>query len=121
MPRPTVRKWCEHGYNTAFSKTKQDLKNHFSVTLNEEELVKEPEPVVEEPEPVVEDKAISFTIPIHLEDKEMDLFVYEGQSAEDAVVVFCQKNVEDDVSACIRQLIPIVMERIESESEPTEV
>lgn len=120
MPRPTVRKWCEHGYNTAFSKTKQDLKNHFSVTVKTE-TVKEPEPEVVEPAVVVEDKAISFTIPIHLEDKEMDLYVYEGQSAEDAVVAFCQKNVQDDVAACIRQLIPIVMERIESESTPKEV
>jgi hypothetical protein len=25
MPRPTVRKWCEHGYNTAFTKTMKGI------------------------------------------------------------------------------------------------
>jgi len=30
MPRPTVRRWCEHGYNTAFRKTLTDLKTHFT-------------------------------------------------------------------------------------------
>jgi hypothetical protein len=29
MPRPTVRRWCEHGYNVAYSKTMKDLKQHF--------------------------------------------------------------------------------------------
>lgn len=29
MPRPTVRRWCEHGYNVAFSKTSKDLATHF--------------------------------------------------------------------------------------------
>lgn len=32
MPRPTVRKWCEHGYQTAFAKTLSELANHFKVT-----------------------------------------------------------------------------------------
>lgn len=30
MPRPTVRRWCEHGYNVAFQKTLNDLRTHFS-------------------------------------------------------------------------------------------
>lgn len=34
MPRPTVRRWCEHGYNVAFDKTVQDLKTYFTVSLN---------------------------------------------------------------------------------------
>jgi hypothetical protein len=29
MPRPTVRKWCEHGYNVAFEKTKKDVGAYF--------------------------------------------------------------------------------------------
>jgi hypothetical protein len=29
MPRPTVRKWCEHGYNVAYAKTLKDLRNHW--------------------------------------------------------------------------------------------
>lgn len=30
MPRPTVRRWCEHGYNTAYQKTLADLATHFN-------------------------------------------------------------------------------------------
>lgn len=44
MPRPTVRKWCEHGYNVAFKKTIEDLHSHFK-PLNEpalEEVYTEP-------------------------------------------------------------------------------
>lgn len=63
----------------------------------------------------------------------MDLFVHEGErlslfqsnissnissiiinSAEDAVIAFCKKNVADDVTTCIRQLVPVVLERIEA-------
>ena len=29
MPRPTVRKWCETGYNVAYTKTLKDLRTHF--------------------------------------------------------------------------------------------
>ena len=38
--------------------------------------------------------------------------VYEGQNAEEAVLEFCSKNATDDVSACIRQLLPIVIEQL---------
>jgi hypothetical protein len=34
MPRPTVRRWCEYGYNTAFQKTMRDLYNHFTSSIN---------------------------------------------------------------------------------------
>lgn len=44
MPRPTVRRWCEHGYNVAFSKTSKDLATHFK-SINTAEV--ESEPVVE--------------------------------------------------------------------------
>lgn len=44
MPRPTVRRWCEHGYNVAFSKTSKDLATHFK-SINPVEV--ESEPVVE--------------------------------------------------------------------------
>jgi hypothetical protein len=40
MPRPTVRRWCEHGYNTAFQKTMRDLSTHFKT----ESAPTEPEP-----------------------------------------------------------------------------
>ena len=39
--------------------------------------------------------------------------MYEGQNAEEAVVVFCRANVPDDVSSCIRQLLSTVLEKLE--------
>ena len=57
MPRPTVRRWCEHGYNVAFSKTSKDLATHFkpirqaeAEPVATEEVI--PDPVVEEVESV---------------------------------------------------------------------
>eukprot|EP00600_Ochromonadales_sp_CCMP1393_P002950 CAMPEP_0174980652 /NCGR_PEP_ID=MMETSP0004_2-20121128/15465_1 /TAXON_ID=420556 /ORGANISM="Ochromonas sp., Strain CCMP1393" /LENGTH=210 /DNA_ID=CAMNT_0016232333 /DNA_START=199 /DNA_END=831 /DNA_ORIENTATION=- len=50
MPRPTVRRWCEHGYNVAFEKTTADLRNHFK-----QESVGDPAEVVQES--VQEEKA----------------------------------------------------------------
>lgn len=31
MPRPTIRKWCEHGYTQAYEKARTQLKGHFAV------------------------------------------------------------------------------------------
>ena len=33
---PTVRRWCEHGYNVAFQKTVQDLRDHFRLVVEAE-------------------------------------------------------------------------------------
>lgn len=41
MPRPTVRRWCEHGYNVAFTKTSKDLATHFK-PINPAEVESEP-------------------------------------------------------------------------------
>jgi hypothetical protein len=122
MPRPTVRKWCEHGYNEGFSKTYRELNNHFQseevvpepVAVEEEKVseeAKEEEPAAPEEE---ETKVIAATIPVTLEDNSThDLIVYEGQNAEEAVVVFCREKVPDDVSSCIRQLVAVVLEHME--------
>lgn len=154
MPRPTVRRWCEHGYNVAFEKTVKDLRNHFKSDTPEpapaavKEEVVEPakvaEPVREEPpapaaeaEPVKEEavaasklrgagtgagaatptdtRAVLATIPITIEDTELDLVVHEGENAEEAVVVFCRQHVPNDVSSCIRQLLSTVIEKLEEE------
>jgi hypothetical protein len=121
MPRPTVRKWCEHGYTVAYEKTKNDLKNYFKAVESEPEAIKEeevkeevkqpePEPVAQ-PEPVVEKKVIAV-IPVTLNENEThDLKVMEGQNVEDAVVSFCREHVSSDVAACIRTLLPDVLER----------
>jgi hypothetical protein len=156
MPRPTVRRWCEHGYNVAYQKTVTDLKTHFKSDAKpvppvqaapvkaEKQRVPEPEPEpVRQAEPEVpaaaavaaeeqrqqqqqqgsglrggsgsasSDRAITAKIPITIEDVTRDLLVYEGQNAEEAVVVFCREYVPDDVSSCIRQLVSTVIEKLE--------
>lgn len=149
MPRPTVRKWCEHGYNVAFKKTVADLRSHFK-PLNDpvlEEVFEEPiqvpivadEPRVESHhrhvEPAEESsssqegssrgggglrggseedsRAVQATIPITMDDQTHDLIVYEGQNAEEAVVIFCRQYSADDVSTCIRHLLNVVIEKLD--------
>lgn len=108
MPRPTVRRWCEHGYSLAYEKTQKDLRTHF---LQKE--VSQNEPVVEEAAkaPV---KEVLLTIPVTIEDKVLDLVIFKDTNAEESVAIFCRENVAEDVPACIRQLLPIAIEKIES-------
>ena len=145
MPRPTVRKWCEHGYNSAFYKTQEDLASHFKPDRRVPEpvapaVVEEAAPAAEPEQSVVDQSAsaaaaaaateaggadssagksvdapvaVVATIPVTVGGKSLDLSLHEGESAEDAVVTFCKENVKDDVSACIRQMLPEVLERME--------
>ena len=103
----------------------KELNQHFPPDIQQEQpqqTAPRTEPVREEAT-VVEtnfsDKEVSLTIPVTLDDKTMDLLVHVGESAEEAVIAFCKKNVADDVSTCIRQLVPVVLERIET--EPVEI
>ena len=138
MPRPTVRKWCEHGYNAAFFKTTEDLASHFKPDRGVPEVdtaaaavpadvVAEEVPVSTEEQAIAEDaKApeggasedpptaeVVAKIPVTIGGNSLDLLLHEGESAEDAVVRFCKDHVKDDVSACIRQMLPEVLERLE--------
>lgn len=105
MPRPTVRRWCEHGYNVAYKKTLTDLASKFGT--------QEPIPDV----PVVEEEkvaaVVTHTIPISLDDQMHNLLVHEGESVEDALAAFCNKHASDDTAGCIRHLLPIVLETLE--------
>lgn len=144
MPRPTVRKWCEHGYNTAFEKTREDLLTHFKHVAEEaprdveqeqeQQSQEEPvqaeaaapmdEAVPAEPVAAVQQEAVAeqaatksvvAKIPVTIGGSDMELLLHEGESAEDAVVAFCRENVTEDVSACIRQMLPEVLERMEAD------
>jgi hypothetical protein len=56
---------------------------------------------------------VHATITITVDDNsETQLVVYEGQSAEEAVVEYCQANAADDTAGCIRQLLPVVIEKL---------
>jgi hypothetical protein len=135
MPRPTVRKWCEHGYMTAFEKTLTDLRTHFTPDsiLTTADIVEE-EPILsqEESEPVPASETINeeenlsqppieagsamdnirLSISITLDEKPETLVVYQDQEPEDAVARFCREHLPDDLSGCIRQLLPDVLDRL---------
>lgn len=139
MPRPTVRKWCEHGYNVAFRKAMIDLTNHFR-PLQEEPLVEDnndnippsipPQTKGEEGNQanIYQDttntqhttsqdaqdlRPIIATIPVTLDDHETkELVLHEGQNAEEAVVEFCREYMAQEVSTCIRQLLPVVIDKL---------
>ena len=104
MPRPTVRKWCEHGYSKAFDQTSIQLKSHFAQISETGEADVEPE---------VHAAPIISTIPISLDNQMLNLEIHENESAEDALVVFCNQHAADDTSGCIRNLLPVVLERLE--------
>lgn len=40
------------------------------------------------------------------------LTVFEGENAEESVVKFCRENSPDDIPACIRQLLPTVIDKL---------
>jgi hypothetical protein len=64
-------------------------------------------------EKTADNKDNATVIPVTIDSVEHKLTVLAGQNAEDAVVAFCREHMTDDVSACIRQLIPTVLEQLE--------
>merc|ERR1712196_374646 len=115
MPRPTVRRWCEHGYTQGFEATRKGLATYF-VNVDGDANNAADEAIAESAE-VAEEKKIVATIPITLDDKVVDLLLHENESAEDAVVVFCRQNLGDDVAACIQELLPIVLQRMDASAQ----
>jgi hypothetical protein len=122
MPRPTVRRWCEHGYNQAFYKTVSDLSSYFSspepvaeeVPVQESSTTTAAETVQNEEVKPKETRQVLATIPVTLDDKETkELVLYRGQDAEEAVVEFCREHVSNEVATCIRELLSVVIEKLE--------
>lgn len=78
-----------------------------------------PEPVVADAElaateaVAADTRAVLASIPITIDDMTKDLVVRQGQNAEEAVVMFCRENVAADVPGCIRQLLSVVLEKME--------
>lgn len=128
MPRPTVRKWCEHGYNVAFDKTKRDVGRFFynekmreqrnadiaaGVTTGAQEKSQATEQAPAASSAATNRKVIT-SVPINLDDATLDLQVHEGETAEDATIAFCKIHLKDDMSGCIRQLLPNVLDAMPS-------
>ena len=96
---------------------------------------REPEPVaaaaaVAEEEPAVaakleeaaraleEELPIVASVSVTLGEEAMELHVREGQTAEDAVAIFCRVNMPEEIAQCMRQLLPVVIDRLsEHESQ----
>jgi hypothetical protein len=114
MPRPTVRRWCEHGYTEAFKASKRVLATVFvqegASGIGDSEASGA---AVADAADAEEPRRLAATIPITLDDKVVDLHLYEGDSAEDSVVTFCHKHLNDDIAGCIRELLPTVLERLD--------
>ncbi len=106
MPRPTVRRWCEHGYVKAWEKAQKDLRTHFVKEDKSSESA-----AAESSKPARE---VLVTIPVTIDDKVFDLQVLKGQGAEEAVVLFCQEFMSEDTAACARQLLPVAIEKVEA-------
>ena len=70
------------------------------------------DPVPEQQPPVLSAK-VRATIPISLDEDSLDLIVLEGQDPEEAVVSFCREHLSEDVAACIRQLLPTVLDKLD--------
>lgn len=145
MPRPTVRRWCEHGYTVAFSKTVRDLSTYFSPppsssssaasTQAETQTQTQGERAFQEDSARralesdshgaaayhthsqtahEEKRAVLASIPVTLDDERtQELRVHAGETAEEAVVAFCRTHVASEVGVCIRQLLPVVLEKLQ--------
>ena len=141
MPKPTVRKWCEHGYNVAFTKSLKDLRGQFQITQQsvpvQEEIVSEREreqernhenerrenveTVIEQtPEADEEEEGeneevaekVLARIPITLDDVEYTLTIHEGTDVSQAVESFCEERVPVDVAGCVQELLPSVLQKM---------
>lgn len=107
MPRPTVRRWCEYGYDSAFTKSLQDLQTHFRAGDGRENSrisQTEKSAVTSEALRVMVDRGHGRRLVVE---------VGGGESPEDAVLRACKESGENDVSSCIRKTLPIVLERLE--------
>ena len=59
MPRPTVRRWCEHGYSLAYEKTQKDLRTHFLQKDSSAQAQAQAEPAAAKVEAKAETKEVS--------------------------------------------------------------
>ena len=75
-----------HVASAGYTKTAEAMKHVFASSAPAAPV---DEPITETPIPPAP-RTISESIPITLDDTTVDLIIYEGQGAEEAVVAFCQ-------------------------------
>ncbi len=126
MPRPTVRRWCEHGYTTAFSKTMNELSGKFIIKNELKGValsVPQPSPqslessdVPEQPsitEEVDSSNPVVATIPVKLGNNSFIFKIHKDDNIEELVTDFCRENEPDEygLTDCIEQLLPEVLQK----------
>jgi hypothetical protein len=113
LPRPAVRRWCEHGYSTAFSSTQRALES-----LNIMDLT---DPKQEDDlyhgsgvkgDPANEEVTIGFAY----KGSNYTLKLSKALGAEEAIVSFCKEHPVDSLVDCIRDILPNVIERLGADS-----
>ena len=57
------------------------------------------------------------SLPVTVDEEDIDLVLYEGQKPEDAVSEFCAKHMPSAGEACNDQLLPHVQRKLAAASE----
>ena len=113
LPRPAVRRWCEHGYREAFYKTSKDLAVLFERTENHgnshrgDHISSNTNLGSSVPQTGSKDKGEVYYVTHGGEEVEVTALV--GQSHEDAVLAFCQYRAQGERAQCIREILPQVL------------
>jgi hypothetical protein len=130
MPRPTVRKWCEHGYEQAFLRATRDVGALFRGSTDNEVLWERSDSGTSgrgvlsgrfnETAAVSIPEAQSSATEA-LEERNVDLFLGGERivlrlggsggekTAEEAVVAECSKRSNQRMADCIGELLPQAM------------
>lgn len=59
------------------------------------------------------DKEVVATLPVNIDDHDVDLVIHRGQDPADAVKIFCAEHMADSGDACETQLLPHVLGKLE--------
>jgi len=127
QPKPTVLKACETGYNSAFREYRSkenEIRNARDAKPEEADSSEEPSedtppepieiPAVELKEaPVASGPIIIATLPVAINNEDLEMQILEGQSSVEAVAAFCATHMADNLEACAEQLLPHVERKLE--------
>lgn len=124
-PKPTVHKSCKSGYNLGFEKGLQAAETISSQSSSEEEIAepdapKEHDPTPEAPPPTppaVAERRLLVSMPVTVDDAEINLKVYSDEIPAERVAAFCKEHMPDAVDSCIRQLTLHVQRKLAATAE----
>ena len=104
LPRPTVRRWCEHGYSTSFSKTLKDLRSMFSNdNVNDNNYNGSGNGGGSADD--VDEFSVYQRISFQYDNEQIKLELKNSMGTEDTVVGFCSEASPDSISECITEIL----------------